>query len=111
MLKPAQYEEILKVEAEYQKTRATFDEVTLNRVKEILRWENECLGTDHDIEGTPGTEYQYELSYFETGVQLSVKRIQYVKVTEDFYFFSKERLFSDEWQEEYLSQLKMLIGF
>lgn len=103
MLQPAFYARILEVEAEYQKTRAEFDEITLNRAMEILRWENKLLNVGHDIEGAPDTLYEYSLSYFKTGVQLSIKRIQDVTVTEDFYFFPKERLFSDDWKECYLA--------
>ena len=76
----------------------------INRACDILIWENENIGTKHDI-NAKGVLYSYDLKLTEKGLDVHVYiSWAYGGYDEDCHFISFEKLVSDDWKTEELAK-------
>lgn len=74
----------------------------LDKLIDILLWENKNLGTKHDI-GCKGVSYYYTLHFEEDCIEFVVESsCAYGGHDEEIHFIPYEKIFSDDWKEKVL---------
>lgn len=99
-------QEYLTKQDEVKKLHEKLTNKVLRKALDILLWENENIGTDHDVE-RDGIRYLYDLVFKENYVLLNAdKEWSYLTYDNDSYIIPYKKLFSDDWKEKALSDHK-----
>lgn len=78
----------------------------IERVKEILIWENQNIGKKHDID-TYGVTYNYDFDMDTEGIYLKVySSWAYGGHDEEEIFISYNKLLNDDWRENAVKEYK-----
>ena len=96
-------DEYINKEKELKKMYSNLKDKLLDKLIGILLWENENLGTKHDI-GCKGVSYYYTLHFKEDHIEFIVQSSwAYGGYDEEYHDIPYEKIFSDDWKEKVLS--------
>lgn len=98
----------IKMKDETEKLHDKLEDELFMKVIELLQWENENIGTHHDIEAM-GVQYRYETEYFDTYVHLFVEASwSYGGHDTNSYKIPYDKLFSDDWKDAEIEKYNII---
>ena len=97
MLTSENFKLYLQKKKELKQLYSTLVDDLRNKALEVLQWENENIGTNHEL-NPAAEEYQFDIC--KTGVNMTVTSPLQNK--QMMLFLPYEKLLSDDWKEEAL---------